>query len=118
MARFHHLWIVEAELEICNPQPDAESCCERIFGALEHYASEDTDPYPAQVSARDGGWIEVTFPVFTPTRFAAVAAGAAILAEVCRVADANVGVVKVGVGESSEDLTRYNDRVQAMDAAR
>ena len=117
MARFHHLWIVEAELEIRNPVADT-SRCERIFAALEKYASDDTDPYPAQAASTDDGWVELTFPVFAPTRFAALAAASAVLAEACRDADADVGVVRLTAGEGSDELVRYRDRTQAMEAER
>jgi hypothetical protein len=118
MSRFHHLWIVEAELEIRNPAPDADSRCERIFQALERFASEDTEPYPAQAATNDDGWAELTFPVFAPTRFAAVAAGATLLAEACAEADAEVGVVRLTAGEGSAELLRYRERTQAMEAER
>jgi hypothetical protein len=118
MARFHHMWIVEAELEIRNPAAEAQTRCERIFKALERYASDDTDPYPAQAASTDDGWVELTFPVFAPTRFAAVAAGTTVLAEACRDADADVGVVRLTAGEGSEDLLRYRARTQAMEAER
>jgi hypothetical protein len=118
MARFHHLWIVEAELEILNPAADDESRCARIFAALEQHASDDTDPYPAQAASTDDGWAELTFPVFAPTRFAALAAASAILAEACRLADADVGVVRLTAGEGSDELLRYRGRTQAMEAER
>ena len=118
MARFTHLWIVEAELEIRNPPDEAETCCERIFAALERYASDDTDPYPAQAANAGDGWVEVTFPVFAPTRFAAVACGATVLAEVSADAGADVGVVRLTAGEGSDDLLRYRDRTRAMEATR
>jgi hypothetical protein len=117
MTRFHHLWIVEAELEIRNPtSSEADTRCERLFRALERYASEDTEPYPAQVAAGDDGWLEVTFPTWAPTRLAALAAGATVLAEACATADIEPGVVRLAAGESSEELTRYDERVKSMDA--
>ena len=118
MARFTHLWIVEAELEIRNPAAEAQSRCERIFAALERFASDDTDPYPAQAATADDGWVELTFPVFAPTRFAAVAAGTTLLAQACAEADADVGVVRLTAGEGSEELVRYRDRTKTMEAAR
>lgn len=118
MARFHHLWIVEAELEIRNPGPESDSRCERLFAALERYASDDTDPYPAQAASNDDGWVEMTFPVFAPTRFAALAAASALLAESCRDADADVGVVRLTAGEGSDELVRYRESTQAMEAER
>jgi hypothetical protein len=118
MARFHHLWIVEAELEIRNPVDGDRTRCERIFAALERYASDDTDPYPAQAAARDDGWVELTFPIFAPTRFAAVAAGSAVLAQACTEAEADIGVVRFTAGEGSEDLLRYRGRTRAMEAER
>ena len=118
MARFHHLWIVEAELEIHNPAGEDQTRCARIFAALERYASDDTDPYPAQAASSDDGWAELTFPVFAPTKFAARAAASAILAEACREADADVGVVRLTAGEGSDDLLRYRGRSQAMEAER
>lgn len=118
MARFTHLWIVEAELEIRNPDAAGDSRCERIFQALERHASDDTDPYPGQAATTDDGWAELTFPVFAATRFAALAAGATTLAEACKEADADVGVVRLTVGEGSDELVRYRDRTQAMEAER
>ena len=118
MARFTHLWIVEAELEIRNAAPEAENRCERIFEALERYASEDTEPYPAQAANTDDGWVELTFPVFAPSRFAAVAAGAAMLAEVCAEAGCDLGVVRLTAGEGSDELLRYRERTQGMEATR
>ena len=118
MARFTHLWIVEAELEIRNPATAGDSRCERIFAALERFASDDTDPYPAQAATAADGWVELTFPVFAPTRFAASAAGATVLAEACAEAEADVGVVRLTAGEGSEELLRYRARTQAMEAAR
>ena len=117
MARFHHLWIVEVELEIRNPAAEAETRCERIFRALERYAGEDTEPYPAQAASRDDGWAEIIFPVWAPSRWAAVAAGATILAEACTTAGVDTGVVRLAAGESAEELERYRDRVQAMEEA-
>jgi hypothetical protein len=118
MARYNHLWIVEAELEIRNPTAEGQTRCERIFTALERFASDDTDPYPGQAATSDDGWVEVTFPVFTPTRWAAIAAGASVLAEACKEADADVGVVRMTAGEGSDELLRYRERTQAMEAAR
>jgi hypothetical protein len=115
MADFHHLWIVEAELEIRNPAADAESRCERLFRALERYGSEDTSPYPAQTATNDDGWVETTFPIWAPTRWAAVAAGATVLAEASAEADCDVGVVRIAAGESSEQLSRYRDRVKTFE---
>jgi hypothetical protein len=118
MARFHHLWIVEAELEIRNPAAEAESRCERIFAALERYASDDTDPYPAQAASNDDGWVELTFPVFAPTRFAALAAASTVLAQVCAEAECDVGAIRLTVGEGSEELLRYRERAATMEAER
>src|SRR5215212_272790 len=74
MSRFHHLWVVDAEIEIRNPAPGEDvSCGERIFEALSRYASDESDPYPAQVVREDDRWAELTFPVWAPTRFAAAA---------------------------------------------
>ena len=118
MTRFHHLWIVEAELEIRNPVTDTDSRSERIFRAFERYASDDTDPYPGQAATSDDGWVELTFPVFSPTRFAALAAGAAMLAQVCAETDTDVGCVRLTVGEGSDDLVRYRERTSALEAER
>jgi hypothetical protein len=118
MARFHHLWIVEAELEIRNPAAEAETRCERVFRALERYASDETEPYPTQVARTDDGWLELTFPTWAPSRWAAIAAGATVLAEACAEADVDVGVVRLAAGESSDELLRYRDRVHAMEEAR
>lgn len=118
MADFHHLWIVEAELEIRNPASEAETRCERLFVALERYASEDTAPYPAQAATRDDGWVEMTFPVWAPTPWAAVAAGATVLAEACASADVAAGVVRMTAAESLDEISRYHARVHAMEEAR
>src|SRR5688500_8295670 len=118
MADFHHLWIVEAELEIRNPAAEAQTRCERLFSALERYASEDTAPYPAQAAANDDGWVGMTFPVWAPTPLAAIAAGSTVLAEACASADVEVGVVRIAAAESSEEIDRYHARVQAMEEAR
>ena len=117
MADFHHLWIVEAELEILNPNPAADARYERLFAALERYASDDTAPYPAQAATEDDGWVEMTFPVWGPTKWAAVAAGATVLAEACAQADCKVGVVRLAAAESSDELTRYHGRVREMEGA-
>jgi hypothetical protein len=118
MADFHHLWIVEAELEIRNPASEADPRCERLFAALERYASDDTSPYPAQAATNDDGWAELSFPVWAPTQWAAIAAGSAVLAEACATAGCDTGVVRVTAAESSEEIDRYRDRVQAMEEAR
>lgn len=117
MADFHHLWIVEAELEIRNPAAEAETRCERLFAALEKYGSDDTAPYPAQVATNDDGWVECTFPIWAPTRWAAIAAGSAVLAEAAAQAECDVGVVRVGAGESSDELARYRDRTNRFETA-
>ena len=118
MPRFHHLWIVEAELEIRNPAAEHDARCERIYQALERYASEDTAPYPTQIASRDDGWLELTFPVWAPNQWAAVAAGATVLAEACAHSDVDAGVVRLAAGESSEQLQHYRDRVRQMETAR
>lgn len=117
MADFHHLWIVEAELEIRNPAAETESRCERLFRALERYGSDDTSPYPAQTSTGDDGWVETTFPIWAPTRWAAIAAGASVLAEAAAAAECDIGVARVAAGESSEELSRYRDRVRGLEGA-
>jgi hypothetical protein len=112
MSRFHQLWVVDAELEIRNPAPDEESSCgARIFEALEAYASEESAPYPAQVVREDDRWAEVTFPVWAPSRFAALAAGAMVLAEVCGRAQTETAVVRLAVGESAAELHGYRSRM-------
>src|SRR5687767_15516004 len=102
MPHFHHLWIVEAEMEIRNPGADHQSRCDSLYAALERYATEDTSPYPSQIASSDDGWLEVTFPVWAPTQWAAVAAGATVLAEACAHAGVEAGVVRMAAGESSE----------------
>ncbi len=116
MPRFHQLWIVEAEVEVRNPAGD-EPRCERLFDALAKYASEDTSPYPSQAARTDDGWLEVTFPVWAPTRWAAIAAGSALLAEACAASDVEPGVTRLAAGESSEELLRYRNRVHAMESS-
>lgn len=115
MSRFHHLWVVLADLEIRNPEPERTTRCERVSAALDRFASEETEPYPTQVSAGDDGWLEVRFPVWAPTRWAAVAAGATILSEVCAQADVDAGVVRMAAGESSDELEGYRTRVHGME---
>jgi hypothetical protein len=114
--RFHHLWIVEAEVEIRNPSADDESRCEAIFRGLSQFASDDTEPYPTQVARNDDGWLEITFPVWAPTRWAAVAAGATVLSEVCSSAHADIGLVRLAAGESSDELRGYRSRMHRMEA--
>ena len=116
MSRFHHLWIVEAELEVGNPEPDREPCAGRLFAALERHASDETSPYPTQAARSDDGWVEITFPVWSATRLAALAAGATVLAEACAVARVEVGTVRLTAGESSDELTRYRDRTRDLEA--
>jgi len=113
MTRFHHAWIVEVELEVKNPEDRAQ----RIFDALATYGCEDTEPYPVQATREDDRWLEVSFPVWAPTQWAAVAAGASMLSEACAVAGAEVGVVKVGAAESSREHEVYRERVRDMEAA-
>ncbi|HEV2999940.1 MAG TPA: hypothetical protein VGW75_04290 [Solirubrobacteraceae bacterium] len=115
MPRYHHLWIVEAELEIRNPAPGGDARGERIFDALMRYATDDTEPYPVRSQRTDDGWLEITFPVFAATRFSAMAAGSALLAEACTHAGADVGVVRLTAGESSAEIERYRQRFHAME---
>ena len=117
MPRFNHLWIVEAELEVCNPAPGGDARGDRIFEALMRHASDDTDPYPVQSSRNDDGWVEITFPVWAATRFAALAAGSAVLAEACADADTACGVVRLTVGESTNEIEGYRERFQQMEAS-
>jgi hypothetical protein len=117
MPRFHHLWIVEAELEVTNPASEGEARGDRIYEALMRYASDETEPYPLQCRRTDDGWLELTFPVFAATRFAALAAGSALLAEACADADAGIGVVRLTVGESATEIEGYRERFQEMEAA-
>ena len=112
MTRFHHTWIVEVELEVTNPEHRAQ----RIFDALAEYGCEDTEPYPAQVTREDDRWLEVSFPVWAPSQWAAIAAGAAMLSEACARAGAEVGVVKVGAAESSRGHEAYRGRMREMEA--
>ncbi len=116
MPRFHHLWIVEAELEVGNPEPDREPCADRLFTALERHASDETSPYPTQAARRDDGWVELTFPVWAATRLAAIAAGATVLAEACARAGVEVGTVRLAAGESSDELKSYRDRTRDLEA--
>jgi hypothetical protein len=127
MPRFHHLWIVDGELEILNPAPfdrpadapldqEDRSCGGRIYDELSRYAAEESSPYPAQVVSDDDRWLEVTFPIWAPTRFAALAAGATVLAEACGRAGADTGVLRLAVGESAEELHEYRGRVHEMEA--
>lgn len=115
--RFHHLWIVEAELDIRNPAPGGEARGERVFDALMRYATDDTEPYPVQCRRNDDGWLEITFPVFAATRFSALAAGSALLAEACAQAAVDVGVVRLTAGESSNEIESYRERFQQMEAS-
>ena len=116
MSRFHHLWVVDAEIEICNPAPDAEdSCGERIYEALSRYASDESEPYPAQVVRQDDQWAELTFPVWAPSRFAAAAAGAAVLADVCAQAAVATGIVRLAIGASADELHGYRSRMRRME---
>jgi hypothetical protein len=117
MPHFHHLWVIDAELEITNPDPgSADSCGDRIAAAMQRYASEDTSPYPASVVRSDDRWLEVTFPVWAPSRFAAIAAGATVLAEACANAAAQIAVARLAVGESAEELHGYRARMREMEA--
>ncbi len=117
MPRFHHLWIVEAELEVTNPATDGEARGDRIYEALLRYASDETEPYPLQCRRTDDGWLELTFPVFGATRFAALAAASTLLAEACADADAGIGVVRLTVGESTNEIEGYRERFQQMEAS-
>ena len=114
MPRFHHLWIVEAEVGIANPAPDG-SRAESVYDALARYASDDTDPYPASATRRDDGWLEILFPIWAPTPWAAIGAGAVVLSEACARAQAEIGVVRMAAAESSDELKGYRDRVQQME---
>src|SRR3712207_5695955 len=116
MPRFHHLWIVEAELEVTNPTTDGEARGDRIYEALERYASDETEPYPLQCRRTDDGWLELTFPVFAATRFAALAAGSALLAEARADAGADIGVVRITAGESTNEIEGYRSRFQEMES--
>lgn len=113
MTSFHHTWIVEAELEVTNPEDRAQ----RIFDALAAYGCEDTEPYPAQTTREDDRWLEVSFPVWAPTQWAAIAAGASTLSEACARAEAEVGVVRVAAAESSRGHEAYRGRVREMESA-
>jgi hypothetical protein len=115
--RFHHTWIVEVELEITNPgrRDGAESRAQRIFEALAAHASEETDPYPAQVTRDDDCWLEVSFPVWASSQWAAIAAGAAMLSDACAKADAEIGIVRVAAAESSREHLGYKERVRGME---
>ena len=117
MPRFHHLWIVEAELDVRNPEPGSDARGERIFDALMQYASDETEPYPVQCRRTDDDWLEVQFPVFAATRFAAIASGAALLAEVCAQTDVEVGVLRLTAGESTNEIEDYRERFTAMEAS-
>ena len=79
-------------------------------------ASDDTEPYPVQCLRNDDGWLEITFPVFAATRFAALAAGSALLSEACARAGADIGVVRLAAGESTTEIESYRERFQQMEA--
>jgi hypothetical protein len=113
MTRFHHTWIVEAELEVANPEHRGQ----RIFDALAEYGCEETEPYPALTTREDDRWLDVAFPVWAPTQWAAIAAGAAMLSEACARAGAEVGVVRVAAAESSRGHEAYRERVRDMETA-
>jgi hypothetical protein len=115
--RFHHLWIVEAELEVRNPAPGGDPRGERIYDALMRYASDETEPYPIQCQRNDDGWLELAFPVWCATRFAALAAGSAMLSEACAHAGADIGVVRLAAGESTNEIEGYRERFQQMEAS-
>ena len=115
--RFHHLWIVEAELEVTNPAPGDETRGDRIYDALMRYASDDTEPYPIQCQRNDDGWLEITFPVWAATRFAALAAGSALLSEACAHAAADIGIVRMTAGESANEIEAYRERFHEMEAS-
>src|SRR3712207_3384624 len=117
MPRFPHLWIVEAELEIRTPAADPDPRCERMYAALARYASEETEPYPSQIASRDDGWLELTFPVWAPNQWAAVAAGATVLSEAATRAEVDTGVARLAAAESSDQLKGYRDRVRAMETS-
>jgi hypothetical protein len=113
MTRFDHTWIVEVELEVTNPEDRAQ----RIFDALAQHGCEDTEPYPAQTTREDDGWLEVAVPISAPTQWAAIAAGSALLADACARAGAEVGVVRIGAAESRRQHGDYRTRVRDMEAA-
>jgi hypothetical protein len=113
MSRFHHTWIVEVELEVTNPEHRAQ----RIFDALAEHGCEDTEPYPSQVTRDDDRWLEVSFPVWAPTQWAAIAAGSALLADACARAGAEVGVVRVGAAESARGHEAYRERLREMETS-
>jgi hypothetical protein len=116
MSHFHHLWVIDAEIEITNPAPEAPaSCGDRIVDALSRYAHEDSHPYPASVIRTDDCWVEVTFPIWAPSQFAALSAGATVLAEVCATADAQTSIVRLAAGESADELHRYRHRMRQME---
>ena len=114
---FNPRWIAEAELDVCNPAPGGDARGERVFEALMRHGSDDTDPYPLQSRRNDDGWLEITFPVWAATRFAALAAGSALLAEACTHADAACGVVRLTVGESTNEIEDYRERCQQMESS-
>ena len=114
---FHHLWIVEAELEVRNPAPEGDPQGERIFAALAQYASDDTEPYPTTCRRSDDGWLEIGFPVWAASRWAAIAAGAAVLSEACARSATDIGVVRLSAGESTTEIEAYRERFQAMEAS-
>ena len=113
MTRFHHTWIVEVELEVTNP---AGRAAQRIFDALVAYGCEETEPYPTQVAREDGRWLEVSLPVWAPSQWAAIAAGAATLSDACARARADVGVVRIGAAESSRGHEAYRGRLRQMES--
>jgi hypothetical protein len=113
MTGFHHTWIVEVELEVTN----ADDRAQRIFDALAAHGCEDTEPYPLQVTHEDGRWLEVSFPVWASSQWAAIAAGAAMLSEACARTDATVGVARIGAAESSREHEDYRTRLRQMETA-
>jgi hypothetical protein len=113
MTRFHHTWIVEVELEVTNPEGRA---AQRIFDSLVAYGCEETEPYPTQVAREDGRWLEVSLPVWAPSQWAAIAAGAATLSDACARARADVGVVRIGAAESSRGHEAYRGRLREMES--
>ena len=117
MPRFHHLWIVEAELELTNPAPEGDARGDRIYEALVQFASDETEPYPLQCRRNDDGWLEIAFPVFAPTPFGALASASSVLAGACAEAGAEVGVARLTVGESTNEIEGYRDRFQQMEAS-
>ena len=84
--------------------------------ASDQHGSDRNGATGHPLRREDDRWLEITFPVWAPTRFAALAAGATVLAEACGRAEADTGVLRMAAGESAEELHDYRGRVHEMEA--